>query len=130
MEKDILVTLKINDTKGNLLHMTSGFFETTSPCTLEEFIEHYGDDIEEYLLSKINFTYVDAGDAVLRVRYVELKDDDGTNASTTKKAKDALENGDGLNEITTFNLIEIHHRKKKNKHEADITLCRPESKGA
>ncbi|MGN0812784.1 MAG: hypothetical protein ACI4MQ_04650 [Candidatus Coproplasma sp.] len=72
---DILVTLKINDLAGNLLHVKKQSFCDDMGYTLDEIIENYGEHIEEYLLSKIEFDENDCGEIILRYHYLALLDE-------------------------------------------------------
>lgn len=72
---DVLVTLKINDTDGNLLHSERQIFSDDVGYTLDEFIEIYGEHVEEYLLNLIEPNEDDCGEVILRFRYLALCDE-------------------------------------------------------
>lgn len=95
---EVLATLKINDLEGNLLHQARGVFSDDMGHTLDEFIDRYGEHIEEYLLNQIEPDEDDFGKIIIRLYYLALSDefeDDDTDEP------DETDSEDDENELVT-----------------------------
>ncbi len=75
---EVLVTLKINDSKGKLLRKIEAVFcDETELTDLDEFIGKNGEEINDFLLSITEFDETDCGKAIImRFYYVTLLDEE------------------------------------------------------
>lgn len=72
---EVYAVLKINDDKtGELLEEADGFFTCDECESIEEFGESHGDEVREYLESKLKYDYYGTG-VLGRIDFVLLSDE-------------------------------------------------------